>query len=90
MHSSCKHPLDSLAPPFVSGDFEASLAVHHVFVDPQAVPSFQVAQSTVTHLTVKAGSMAVDLHVIQDHFCISSEGFTTVAAQIFLKHCPFR
>lgn len=36
----------------------------------------------------KAGSVAVDLNVIQDHLGITSEGFTAVGAQVFLKHCP--
>ena len=34
----------------------------------------------------KAGGVAVDLHVIQDHLGVTSEGLTAVAAQVFLKH----
>lgn len=62
--------------------------MHHVFVDPQAVPSFHMTQSAVTHLAFKAGSVAVDLHVFQDHLGITNEGLTAVAAQVFLKHRP--
>lgn len=37
---------------FTSGDLKAVLTVHHAIVDPQAVPSFHVTQSAVTHLTL--------------------------------------
>lgn len=35
-----------------SGDLKAVLAVHHAFVDPHAVSSFQMTQGAVTHLTL--------------------------------------
>lgn len=37
---------------FTSGDLKAILTVHHVSVDPQGVPSFQITQSAFTHLTL--------------------------------------
>lgn len=37
---------------FTSGDVKAVLTVHHVFVDPDAVPRSQMAQSVVTHLAL--------------------------------------
>lgn len=79
-----------LVSPSLSCNFKAVFTVHHVSVDPHAVPSFQMVQSAVTHLTFKAGSMAVDLHVVQDHLGLSSEGFTADSAQIFLMHSPVR
>lgn len=32
--------------------------------------------------------MTVDLHVIQDHLGVASEGLVAVGAQVFLKHRP--
>lgn len=37
---------------FTSGDVKAVLAVHHVFVDPDAVPGSHIAQSFVTHVAL--------------------------------------
>lgn len=37
---------------FTSGDIEAVFTVHHVFVDPHAVPSFHMAHIAVTHLAL--------------------------------------
>lgn len=88
MLSSLEALGENSAVPFLSGDFKASLTVHHVFVDPHGVPGFQMTQSAVTHLTFKAGGMAVNLHFIQDHLGITSEWFTTGGAQVFVKDHP--
>lgn len=78
------------ASPLISDDLKAFLTVHHVSVDPQAVPSFHMTQSALTHLTLKTGSVAVDLHVLYNHLGLSSEGLTAVSAQVFLKHRSLR
>lgn len=37
---------------------------------------------------LKAGGVAVDLHVIQDHLGITHEGLTAGGAQVLLQHGP--
>lgn len=37
---------------FTSGDVKADLTVHHVFVDPDAVPGSHMAQIVLTHLAL--------------------------------------
>lgn len=74
--------------PFFSGDFEAALAVDSASVDPHTVPCLEMAQVTATHLTLKAGSVAVDLHILQHHLGVGTHGLTAVRAQVSLQNSP--